>query len=230
MSEGRLLIFHPSNSVCTKLATGLKGINYQIASTHDVKGMKLAVIEFQPHIILWGAAINDTSKRIITELKKQAEIPLTFIAISEDPNLKLNDRIEAYHCGVGDFISLKDNLVELKSKILFQKAGLEENEKNYREKRRLEKLAETNYNLILSQGMENLFETTIDYLETSYPFCFMVFTIFNNTNSDFDFFTILTEDGKRPIKEDQFRDNEIWRKYLLTSSNLEAGEINNPNR
>ena len=87
MTEGRLLIFHPSSNVCNKLATGLKGISYQIASAHDVKGMKLAVVEFKPHIVLWGASLNDSAKKIITELKNQAETPLSFIAITDDPNL-----------------------------------------------------------------------------------------------------------------------------------------------
>ncbi len=227
MSDGRLLIFHPSNNVCSKLATGLKGIGYQLASANDVKGMKLAVAEFKPHIVLWGAALNETAKKVITELKNHAETPLSLIAISDDPNLRLNDRIEAYHCGVGDFISLKDNLVELKSKILFQKAALEENEKTYREKLRLEKLSDTNYNLILSQGLENLFETALDHIETTYPFNFLIFTIFNNTNSDFDFFSIITKPIQKKIKEEQFRDEALWRDYLLTSSNLQAGELKN---
>jgi len=228
MTEGKLLIYHPNGVVADKLGVGLKGIGYNIETAVDIKSLKKTVSEHQPHVPLGGAHLDDKAKNIITSLNEQAENDLSVIAISEDPSLKLNDRIEAYNCGVNDFISLRDNMVELKSKILFQKGALEEKDRDFKAKRRLEKLTETNYNLILSQGLENLFEVAIEHLEVSYPVCFLVFSIFNRTNSDFDFIKIISAKDADKIKTDQISNNALWRDYLLASSNRNSGVIKKP--
>ena len=224
LSRGRLIIYHPINITGEKLAQGIKGLDYDILSVASEEDLLKSAIKMNPHIVLWGAQLDDQAKNTIRKLKDaQRDSEISVIAISSDPKLKLNDRIEAFNCGVNDFISIQDNLVELKSKILFQLGGQELRNRNFREKRYLEKLADTSYNLMLSQGVENLYEIAIDHLNATLPAFSTIFAIFNNMQSEFDFFQVLINGKEEKTLGERLQSNTLWRRFLL--SQQVTGEV-----
>ncbi len=223
MTDKNLTIISENPSLFQKLFTNLKGLGYSI---ENLPPNEQSIRTLQKHprdIILWVPALTDETLALIKKFRMQVdELRTGVYMLFADRPPSLNDRLEAMKAGVNEFISIHDDFNELKTKILLRESDYG---KSLKHATNLRKLVETNYNLMISQGLENLCEVASDYILSAFRPLFLIFAISGRQPNEFDYFNVFTPDGMGAGIKEKIEYSPVWRQYLLHKEHLIGRDV-----
>jgi PAS domain S-box-containing protein len=223
LSKKTLSIISENPSLFQKLFTNLKGLGYTIENLHPDEQSIVKLQKNHRDIILWTTGMKEESLILIRKLRQQVdEMQTAVYMLFTDHPPSLDDRLEATKAGVDDIISVRDDLNELKSKILLRETDYSKSRKYANNLRRL---VDTNYNLMISQGVENLCELAADYILTAYRPVLLVFSISGRQPNDFDYFNVFSSEDNTPNLREKMELSPLWRQYLLHDENLAGRDV-----
>ena len=223
MSKKTLSIISENPSFFQKLFTNLKGLGYAIENLHPDEQSIIKLQKNHRDIILWTSGLTENALNLIRKLRQQVdEMQTAVYVLFTDRTPSLNDRLEAMKVGVDDVISVRDDFNELKSKILLRETDYSKSRKYANNLRRL---VDTNYNLMISQGVENLCELAADYILGAYRPVFLIFSISGRQPNEFDYFNIFAAEENLRNLQEKMELSPLWRQYLLHDENLQGRDV-----
>jgi len=228
MKSGKVLILSPKEDNVRNIAQILRGLGYTITIAPGAKETLDLALSLKPHLIFWGEPLNLDTKKAIRDLKeKDFNDNLIVFGITLSDEIKLYDRIEAQHYGIDDFIALNPDPAELETKINLQHSIREKIDIHRQRAEKFKRLSETNFNIMLSQGLENACEMVIDYLTHDYELSFLLFAVYNPGLKNFDYFNLLTPGQDRPVDLEAMMQHPIWEEYFFQNGGGVANELVN---
>jgi PAS domain S-box-containing protein len=229
MANGKVLIHHHNPAALQKISQGLCDVGFSTISSSNPKDTVELARELRPQLLLWGDALSEPAKKAINSLKtSDYGKKLSVIVLYDSNKITQKDIQEAQKLGVDDFFSIQSDFTELKSKIILHRRFYKQIDIKQKKIDRYKDLADTNFNIMLSQGVENLCEIVIDYLLHAYPTRMLLLAIYNQTLSGFDYFNVNTADSKTKINIEAIKKHPVWENYFFTNGSLESQEITNP--
>jgi len=229
MNPTRAIILNQDLNYAEKLSNNLHGLGYESTLTSNSAECLDLIRKMQPQILIWGVELDIHSKKKIKEIKNsEAGAFLSVIVLTNAERVELYEKIEAQHYGVDDIIQKSTDFAELKSKIYIHRTYAKELEHSSKKIERYRQLSEISFNLMLSQGLDNLFEMGMDYLTHIHPLNFLFFCVFTPTLEDFTYLNVYSSRQKSETNIEKIRNHQIWQNYFLNRPVLETEEVTAP--
>ena len=226
MRSGKVIILSSHQDSVRNMAQILRGLGYTITITPNAKETIELAHNLRPQLIFWGDQLNLDAKKAIRGLKEEYfGEDLIIIAISDADKVKLYDRIEAQHYGIDDFLSLNPDPAEIETTINLQHSMRKKIRLHQERAERFRHLSETNFNLMLSQGLEDASELVIDFLINNYPLRFLLFSIYSSDLQDFDYFNLIQAGQEGIADVDSIKKHPVWKVSFFQNGSSEAGEL-----
>ena len=223
MTKKTLTIISENPSLFQKLYVNLKGVGYTIENLPPDEQTVRKIQQRPPDIILWTTPVTDEVIRLILRLRSQVdELRTGIYLLFSDRAPGLNERLEVMKAGVNEIISVREDFNELKTKILLRESAWR---KSHHQTLNLLKLVDTNYNLMISQGLENLCELASDYLMSSYRPALLIFSVSGKQPNEFDYLNVMTSEDKAESVKEKIELSPLWRQYLLHPENLIGHDV-----
>jgi PAS domain S-box-containing protein len=226
MSTTQAIILTQDLVYAEKLINNLYGLGYDsLLSSNNTECLDLT-LKLQPQILIWGEELDIHSKKRIREIKNsEGGSAITVIALSNAASIELYEKIEAQHYGIDDIILKNTDFAELKSRIYTHRIYAKELEHFNKKTDRYRQLSDITFNLMLSQGLDNLVDIGTEYLVHVYANYFLIFCVYTPTLDDFSYFNINPLKLKTGINPEHIRNHPVWQEYFLNKPVMEQEEI-----
>jgi PAS domain S-box-containing protein len=226
MSTTQAVLLIQDLSYAEKLTNSLYGLGYDSFLTSNINECLDLTVNVRPQILIWGETLDIHSKKRIREIKNsEFGNSLTVIALSNAERVELYEKIEAQHYGIDDIIQKDVDFAELKSRIYMHRTYAKYLEHSTKKINRYRQLSDITFNLMLSQGLDNLFELGTDYLTQVHADHYLLFCVYTPTLDEFSYFNINPLKLKKEVNVEEIRTHPIWQEYFLSKPVLEMEEI-----
>ncbi len=227
MIQNRILILHKNPVILERLSQSLRTAGYSTVLASNAEDAYNLFNSMRPEIVLWGEPLTQHSKQMISKMTNSGtNNEVAIIAVSE--SRELFDRIAAQKFGVNDFVASFEDFSELKARIRFHQQHLQQIRKLSRDSHRYRHLAESNFNMMLSQDVSNLCEILYEYLDNCYTLNFAMVAVYNYAGRNYDYFNLFSQNTvNESILEDIAR-QPVWKQVYFSEGPVESEEISHP--